>query len=133
MNYILNVIVAMAPVKPTLSQVHSVKTGICQNDKCRERQLKEKIKIETQFIRKLMSIKQQINDFKQGFKKGEISKTFFFFVFCSSVCYGKVLQHGTIRCMSAVSQETVERSETDRRSSSLLLQTVPQSSEPFKG
>lgn len=70
--------VVVAPVKPTLSQVHSVKTGICQNDKRRERQLKEKIKIETQFIRKLMSIKQQINDFKQGFKKGEISKTFFF-------------------------------------------------------
>lgn len=59
----------MAPVKPTPSQVHSVKTGICQNDKRRERQLKEKIQIETQFIRKLMSIKQQINAFKQGFKK----------------------------------------------------------------
>lgn len=73
--------VVVAPVKPTLSQVHSVKTGICQNDKRRERQLKEKIQIETQFIRKLMSIEQQINDFKQGFKKGEISKTFFLFLF----------------------------------------------------
>lgn len=84
--------VVVAPVKPTLSQVHSVKTGICQNDKRRERQLKEKIQIETQFIRKLMSIEQQINDFKQGFKKGEISKTFFF-CFRSSACCGKVLQH----------------------------------------
>lgn len=124
--------VVVAPVKPTLSQVHSVKTGICQNDKRRERQLKEKIKIETQFIRKLMSIKQQINDFKQGFKKGEISKTFFF-CFRSSACCGKVLQHGTAGCMWPVSQETVERSETDRRSSSLLPQTPPQPSEPFKG